>query len=59
MPNTPCMSQGAKLLLPLTFIKWFVGLKDQACLYRTFRQAVSQAATAAAIFNNWQWKKAS
>jgi hypothetical protein len=53
MPNTPCT------LLQLTFIKWFVGLKDQACLYRTFRQAVSQAATPAAIFNNWQWKKAS
>jgi hypothetical protein len=37
-----------------------LGLKGQECLYRTFfYQAVGQAAIATAIFNNWQWKKAS
>jgi hypothetical protein len=37
-----------------------LGLKGQECLYRTFFcQAVGQAAIGTAIFNNWQWKKAS
>jgi hypothetical protein len=37
-----------------------LGLKGQECLYKTFFcQAISQAAVAIAIFNKWQWKKAS
>jgi hypothetical protein len=37
-----------------------LGLKGQECLYRTcFCQAIGQTAIANAIFNNWQWKKAS
>ncbi len=57
--------QGEKPLLQLTFIRpWqrfreVFGLKCNVCNELVFCHAVAQAAIAAAIFNNWHWKRAS